>query len=207
MQQLAVRLLIVVATLVVPGCSRQGEIHVVVVDSTTTAGVVEVLALPFDPLVRTTTTPRSGVNPLADSIASLDAAFQSLRTSINRDAAALDTSDRHAARYAARFDSLQSRIADAERLRGARDRLRRIAPVPAAPTVERPSPFAQTALDSAARASGRAIVHMQAATASMRVDPGAWWLVAMSPDRSRRSAPVPLAVRRGDVDTVRLVLR
>lgn len=61
---------------------------------------------------------------LSDSAASLDARFQILRDSLNRESRALDALDRRTADYARRFDAWRVRARTADSLRIARDRLR-----------------------------------------------------------------------------------
>ena len=68
--------------------------------------------------------PASPARVLGDSAAALDARFQSLRDSLNRESRALDPLDRRSADYARRFDAWRAHARTADSLRVARDRLR-----------------------------------------------------------------------------------
>ena len=70
--------------------------------------------------------PAPPLSPLADSLASAEARFDSARSSVNRDAAALDAraADRFTPDYAKAYDELRRRTLAAESLRAHRDALR-----------------------------------------------------------------------------------
>lgn len=123
--------------------------------------------------------------------------------------------DRRTEEYGRRFDEHMARVGVASRTREARDRARRRAaslhaqlgvnaPDPAdrqtSPTVR-----LRAALDSAARASGKAIVRTSVRNghATIQVEPGIWWL-AVEGDDGLLNGVRRHHVRPGTRDTVRI---
>lgn len=185
-----------------------------------------VIAAPVDPrMLRAATVPASATPAVARSIAryyaatdsadSLDGAFQTARDSLNREARALADADRRADDYARRFDTYMARVAVATRTREARDRARRRAVSLRAqlgadapdPTLRPHDPATRlrVALDSAAHASGRAVVRvaLRDRRSTLDVEPGVWWLAVERAD-GLLSGVRRHEVRAGTRDTVRM---
>ena len=187
---------------------------------------VAVIASPFDPrTLRLAPAPRGATEAVVRSIAryyaatdsadSLDAAFRSARDSLNRDARTLAGADRRTEEYGRRFDEYMARVRVAARTREARDRARRRAvslraqlgenaPDPADRHTN-PTVRLRAALDSAARASGKAIVRasLRNGRATIEVEPGTWWL-AVEGDDGVLNGVRRHHVRPGTRDTVRI---
>jgi hypothetical protein len=219
----AARYATAVALLLVQGCtSDDARVIVRVMNGSGRA----VIASPVDPRAlpawRTPGAARATVSrsiaryyAAVDSADSLDAAFRSARDSLNREARSLTGGDRRTIEYAKRYDAHMARVAVATRTREARDRARRRAatlhtqlgadaPDPAQRHAE-PGARLRVGLDSAARASGKAIVRAELRDdrAILELSPGTWWLAVEGEDGLFRD------VRRHDVraqagDTVRL---
>jgi hypothetical protein len=195
----------------------------VVLDTTLANATQEVLAVPFDPATLISTVHAPPREALADSIAlyyaladsadSLDADFQRARAALNAEARALDTMDRRTRDYGTRYSELQARRDSAHALRTRRDRLRarrdalrarlggRI-PDRAASSA---TPIA-AALDSAARAMGRAVLRGRTrdGVATIELPPGDWWLTVQRNDGSLHAPAAARHVRAGASDTVHL---
>ena len=199
-------------TLIVVGCTRSGDV-VVLLDSTMRTEPVEAVALAANPLL--TAADDTGTPPRADSIArlrglddssaALDARFRALRDSISVDVRALDSADRRTRRYAQRYAEVRRRTVAAEALRGARDstrlradRLRaRLGPRASAASA-RPAHDA-TAGSVDGHAAERHAIHDGALT--LTLPPGRWWIgIARSGGNPAHYDTV--TVRRGAVDTV-----
>ena len=101
------------------GERRTGELTIEH-DSTPAAPAVEVVAMPAGPAGDSM---RRAV-AIEDSARAVDARFQALRDSINREASTL-AGDRRSAEYARAWDALRRRTVAAESLRAERDRIRR----------------------------------------------------------------------------------
>jgi hypothetical protein len=204
------------ALLVAYGCTPdEAGVVVIVTDGSARA----VIAAPVDPRVlRAAVSPRGATPAVARSIAryyaatdsadSLDAAFQAARDSLNREARALAGADRRADDYARRFDAYMARVAVATRTREARDRARRrAASLRAQLGVDATDPARRhhVALDSAAHASGRAVVRvaLRDRRSTLDVEPGVWWLAVEQAD-GLLTGVRRHEVRAGTRDTVRI---
>jgi hypothetical protein len=210
------------ALLAAYGCARDDAGVVVIV---TDGSARAVIAAPVDPRALRAGLPVSATPAVARSIAryyaatdsadSLDAAFRTARDALNREARGFAGADRRAHDYGRRFDAYMARVAVATRAREARDRARRRAaslraqlgadaPDPALRAHD-PATRLRAALDSAARASGRAVVRvaLRDRRSTLDVEPGVWWLAVERADGLlggvRRHE-----VRAGARDTVRM---
>jgi hypothetical protein len=196
----------------------------VVIDSTLVSATQEVLAVPFDPAPFAPAAHAAVGGASGDSIAlyyaaadsadSLDASFQRARAALNSEARTLGRADRRSRDYAARYAAFEARRDSAEALRAHRDRLRARREALRARlggrVPDRGARWAThqlaAALDSAARAMGRAVVRARArdGVATMELAPGEWWLTVERGDGSLHTPAATRHVRAGARDTVRL---
>jgi hypothetical protein len=199
-------------------CSERGQV-VVLSDTTASELPLVVVALPTDPSKLSPATPdlpsgaRGGSVRLAlaltDSAARLDSDFQRLRTSLNDEARAMFSANKHQAGYARAFDHWSQRAADARSLRAARDKIRkRVARI-----AERFPDFLRKVGERrvlprtlAAEAAAREGLEILEAPLSeqgtiLRLRPGDWWIAADSAGSLRLPAHA-VTVEPGSVDTV-----
>lgn len=207
------------------GCGDADGTLVVLTDTTAGAARRVVAALPFDPAMLPAPplpAPPDGARgdsvrlalALRDSAAALDAAFQRERLALNDEARALQGLDRRAGEYARRFDAWSARAGAAERDRTARDRLRaRFRALRERLGAEALPDAEATALrrsrsdaDSAAAAQGRRIVDavLTPPSGEIVLQPGSWWVVEAVPGHGLVLPALPVTVRPGSRDTVRL---
>jgi hypothetical protein len=119
-------------SLIALGCSRSGDV-VVVIDSTMRTEAVEVVAVALDAPRRAS----AGARPEAhardsisllraedDSVSALESRFRALRDELGSDVRALDSTDRTTRAYAERYAEIRRRTLAAEVLRTSRDSMR-----------------------------------------------------------------------------------
>ena len=210
-----------------------GGLLTVMLDSTDVPGGMEVVALsaPSDARSPVATSPtaspalgraigramsRAHVDSItrfhfaADSASALDDAFQRERTALNTEAAALAAADRRAVDYARRFDAFSPRRQAAEHMRADRDRQRARAAALAArlPTTSLRTEGAAvgTPTPSAGRSTPDSTRYAAPATrpgTTLALPAGTWWVGLATPGAVPRTT-IPVTVRDGARDTVRL---
>jgi len=204
-----------VAVVGAAACSTRGTL-VVVTDTTQGDDAVEVLASPVDP--STVLASSAVATGAGDSIArywrlrwtadSLDRRFQRERSTLNSQAVALRDSDRRTTSYAAAYERHQRETRGAESLRVERDHARHESDQLRAGLDKAGAhlPTELSAIERASASGGRIAVTapVVARRASLTLEAGVWWLVAVRRDSSLVLRATRYLVRAGSRDSVRL---
>ena len=202
------------------GCARSGEV-VIVLDSTTGADSVEVVAFPGDDRFATAvgkSRSEADAGPeaerlraLADSTSVLSSRFQAIRDSLNREVEALGTVDRTTRAYAVRFSDIQRRTQAAESIRLRRDSVRaRAAALEASAGTAAVNPNASADAIGVSARTGEHPVGVQRHTARdstlrLSLAPGRW-SIGVARRGEMPTTPITVTVSQGSSDTLRLTV-
>ena len=215
--------MLLLASTLALGCTRSGEV-VVVVDSTMRGDSVEVVAVRTDSTEATTVPPAAKASEppgpeadrlavLDDSVSALDARFRRMRDSLNHEVSALDSLDRRTRPYSVRYAEIRRRTIVAEQLRAARDSLGARAEalrsgLGAAGVASSSTPGSELKVSAPADAAAIQRRPIAGSTVTLRL-PAGRWAIGTAPRGTMplQRSTVAIMVARGSADTLRLSMR